>query len=238
VLNAEGKATLVLGLPVGSHALRAAYVGDSTRQASISEAAHVQALVSGTPTFTVAVSPATLSLTPGQSGTAKVSVTPANNSSLTAPVFVSLSCSGLPDQASCTFTPGTVEILPTTTGTLTSSMVIGTQAGSLVYAKPTASRSASPVAWAFLLPGALCFAGLAWKERRRRWLSRFSLVALVALVTMLGTTGCNPRYNYLNHGPDKNLPTPAGTYTVAVTAQSNNGVTAITQKTTMALTVK
>jgi len=55
---------------------------------------------------------------------------------------------------------------------------------------------------------------------------------------MLGTTACNSRYDYYNHGPPANPATPAGTYTVYVTAQSSNGVTAITNSTTMALTVK
>jgi hypothetical protein len=94
------------------------------------------------------------------------------------------------------------------------------------------------VAWAFLLPGALGLGGLAWGVRRRPWLNRLSLLALLGLVTMLGTTACNPRYNYEHHGPPANPATPAGTYTVYVTAQSSNGVTAITNSTTMALTVK
>ena len=55
---------------------------------------------------------------------------------------------------------------------------------------------------------------------------------------MLGTTACNPRYYYFNHGPPNNLATPSGTYTVTVTGQSSNGITAITQNTTMVLTVQ
>jgi hypothetical protein len=51
-------------------------------------------------------------------------------------------------------------------------------------------------------------------------------------------TACAPRYNYFNHGPPHNLPTPSGTYTLLVTAQSSNGVTAITNSTKFALTVK
>jgi ABC-type glycerol-3-phosphate transport system substrate-binding protein len=74
--------------------------------------------------------------------------------------------------------------------------------------------------------------------RRRAWLQRLSLLALLALVSMLGTTACNARYNYFNHGPPNNLPTPAGTYTITVTGQSSDGVTAITQNTTMVLTVQ
>jgi hypothetical protein len=63
-------------------------------------------------------------------------------------------------------------------------------------------------------------------------------VALVGLVTMLGTTACNPRYSYEHHGPPVNPATPAGTYTVSVIGQSSNGVTATTHSTTIALTVQ
>ena len=94
------------------------------------------------------------------------------------------------------------------------------------------------MALAFLVPGALALGGLAWGARRRPWLNRLSLLALLGLVTMLGTTACNPRYDYLNHGPPPNPATPAGTYTITVTAQTSNGVTAITNNTTFALTVQ
>ena len=118
-------------------------------------------------------------------------------------------------------------------------MVIQTYAASTVKATPPTppgSRS-NPIAWAFLLPGALSLGGLAFGARRRRWLFRLSLVALIGLVTLLGTTACNPRYYYLNHAPPKNPGTPAGTYTVTVTAQSSNGVTALTHSTTFVLKV-
>jgi hypothetical protein len=59
----------------------------------------------------------------------------------------------------------------------------------------------------------------------------------VAFVTVLGSTACSPLYNYRNHGPPHNLPTPAGTYTVTISAQSSNGVAATTHTTTMALQV-
>ena len=101
-----------------------------------------------------------------------------------------------------------------------------------------ARKGSNPVEWALLLPGVLGLGGLAWGARRRAWLSRLSLVALVAMVAMLGTTACNPRYYYYNHGPNNNLPTPSGSYTILVTGQSSNGITAITQNATLALTVK
>ncbi|HEY1159582.1 MAG TPA: Ig-like domain-containing protein [Terracidiphilus sp.] len=234
-LNAQGQATLVLALPAGEHSLRAVYAGDATHRASVSEAAGVHGMATTTPDFQVSVSPATLSLTPGQSGTVTASVTPENSSALSAPMFVTLSCSGLPDEAACTFTPENVEILPNATAALTSSMVIVTQADSTTSA---ANRRTNSVAWALLLPGALGLGGLAWGSRRRPWLQRLSLLALVALVTTLGATACNARYDYYNHGPPIPPATPAGTYSVKVTAQSSNGVTAITNSTTLAFTVQ
>jgi hypothetical protein len=236
-LNAQGQAKIQIALPGGDHLFRAVYSGNATHRSSTSLTNGVQANTSGTPGFSVSVAPATLSLTAGQFGTVVTSVTPSNAASLTAPMFVTLSCSGLPDQASCTFTPENVEILPGATAAITSSMVIQTEAASTTTAVPGPKPNSNPVAWAFLLPGALALAGIAWGGRRR-WLTRLSLMALVGLVSVLGTTACNPRYDYLNHGPPQNPATPAGTYTITVVAQSSNGITAITQPTTLALTVK
>jgi hypothetical protein len=235
-LDAKGQAKVVLTLPAGSHSLRAAYQGDATHLSSKSVTSAVQAQVSATPSFTVSIAPATLSLTAGQSGSVIVSITPQNAAALTAPMFVTLSCSGLPDYSTCTYTPENVEILPGATAAVTSSMVIGTQAASTTAAL---ARSSS-VSWAILFPGALGLLGLAWGNRRRAWLRRLSLVALVGLVTMMGATACAPRYNYYNHGPIPNPATPSGTYSVSVNAQSTNGITAVTltTPTPLALTIK
>ncbi len=233
-LNKQGQARLVLSLSAGDHSLTAAYAGDAVHRASASVSAQVQGQATTTPDFQVSVAPATLSLKAGQSGSVTASVTPENASGLTAPMFVTLSCSGLPDQSSCVFTPENIEILPNATAAITSDMVILTQQASASAARP----GSSPIALAILLPGALALGSFAFFVRRRPWLQRLSLLALVALVTLLGATACNPRYDYEHHGPPINPATPAGTYTIDVTAQSSNGVTAITHTSTLALTVQ
>jgi hypothetical protein len=257
-LTSAGTVTSSVALGAGSHSLTANFAGNASDQGSTS--APVLVSVTTECEFTVAVSnftPSstsanTLTLTAGQSGTATITVTPSVEftSTLTAPMFVTISCSGLPDGATCIATPENLEILATTPESCpsgsaasacppTSSMVIETYAASSASAAPAnrQTKSSNPIAWAFLLPGALGLGGLGWGARRRRWLSRLSLMALVGLVTLLGTTACNPRYNYLHHGPEPNPATPAGTYTVTVNAQSNNGVTAVTHSTTFVLVV-
>lgn len=238
-LNAEGHATAVLTLAPGSHNLTAAYPGDAAHLTSVSDITPVNATTGTTPDFSIAVAPGTISLVQGQSGSVTASITPINAASLTAPMFVTLSCAGLPDQSACTFTPENLEIQSNTAAAVTSTMVISTvAAGTHARVVPPQGLGSNRIAWALLLPGALGLAGLAFGARRRAWLCRLSLMALVGLVTILGATGCNPLYNYKNHGPSPNLPTPAGTYTLQVTAQSSNGVTANTHNTTMVLTVK
>jgi hypothetical protein len=256
-LNPTGQASTVLTMPGGEHNLRAVYSGDATHVSSNSVSTLVQAQVSTTPSFQLTLAPVApavlpLVLTAGNAGTINVTIVPVNPSALTSPMFITLSCSGLPNQASCAFSPESVEILPATptscpTGSPASacppvsSMVVQTQSagttGRITQPVPF-GKGSGPVAWAFLLPGVLGLGGLAWGARRRAWLSRLALVTLVAFVTMLGTTGCNPRYYYFNHGPPNNVPTPTGTYTVIVTGQSSNGITAITQTTSFVLTVQ
>jgi hypothetical protein len=250
-LDTSGKANFSLALGNGNHSLSAVYAGDATFSSSTSAPASVPVTSQCDSTFVVSISnlgpSATsanaLTLIPGQAGTGTITVTPLQSyvSSLTAPAFITISCSGLPDTATCAFTPENVEILPGQNAGVTSAMMIQTVAASTTTSGLPANRpgqNRSSIAWAFLLPGVLGLGGLAWGARRRKWLARLSLVALVGLVTLLGTTGCNPRYNYEHHGPVPNPATPAGTYTVTVTAQSSNGVTATLHSTSFVLTVK
>jgi hypothetical protein len=255
-LSSKGVASPEFSLATGSHVLTANYVGNSTYASSASSSVAVS--VTSTCNFMPTVSnitPATTpvnTLTAGESGAATVSIIPlpSYTSSLSGTVTITLSCSGLPDAATCTFTPATVQITSGQTAAVTSSMVIQTVASSSSALSPAnrKGRGSSPIAWAFLLPGFLGLGGLAWGTRRRnakgqprgtitRWLNRFSLVTLVGLVTLMGTTACNPRYDYYNHGPSSATATPSGNYTLKVTGQSSDGVTATIRSTTFAFTV-
>ncbi|MGC9157583.1 MAG: hypothetical protein ACP5FH_01240 [Terracidiphilus sp.] len=246
-LSSAGAASPTIFLATGTHTLTAVFAATSSNQSSTSSPVSVN--ITAQCRFMAAVSylaPATTpvnTLTAGQSGTATVSILPnlAYTSTLATPMFVTLSCSGLPENATCTFSPKTVEILSTTTAPVTSSMAIQTVAQTTSSSSPVRHRpggGSHPVAWAFLLPGALGLGGLAWGARRRRWLSRISLLLLVGLMTMLGTTACNPLYGYKNYGPYPNPATPSGTYAVTVAAESTNGVTTATYTTSLALTVQ
>jgi len=258
-LNSSGSASPSVDLAAGSHSLTAIFtpaVGSIYVASTSSPALAVS--VTTQCEFTVGVSnfiPSstaanTLTLTAGQAGSFTITIAPSVEftSTLTAPMFVTLACTGLPDGATCSATPENLEILSTTPESCpsgspasacppTSTMVIQTYAASTASASPDQGKRSNPIAWAFLLPGTLTLGGLAFGARRRRWLSRLSLLALVGLVTLLGTTACNPRYYYLNHGPPTNPATPAGTYNINVTAQSSNGVTGLTQTTTVVLIV-
>jgi hypothetical protein len=252
-LNASGQATANVTLPGGGHELRAVYSGDEAHRSSTSPTVEAQVDAGTTPGFAISLTPISptsfpMVLTAGTSGTAQVTITPQNNASLTAPMFVTLSCSGLPNQSSCTFTPESIEILPTTPASCPanspasacppiSSMLVQTDTGGTT-GRGAIERTGKPIAWAFLLPGMLGLGGLAWGARRRAWLSRLALVALLGLVGTLGATGCAPLYRYYQHGPGDTPATPAGTYNITVTAQSSNGVSAITTNTTMVLTVQ
>ena len=237
-LDAKGQATTTLTLPQGNHQITAAYQGNSVLSASASQVTPVSATVSGTPDFAVSVNPGSLSLTAGQSGSVVVSITPSDASALASPMFVEFSCSGLPDQTACTFTPQTVQILPNATAPVTADLVVATQAASTAQGALSMPARSNPVAWAVLLPGVFGLGGLAFGARRRRWLSRLALMGLLGFIAVLGTTACSPLYYYRNHGPPQNLPTPAGNYNITVTGQSSNGITAITHSTTLALSVK
>ena len=245
-LNASGQTSFTFALASGSHSLVAVYGGSGafSSSSSVSQAVSVTSQCSGTP-YAISVSSLQPSstLTAGETGTATVTVTPLPGYVQglgSTPGFITLSCSSLPELSSCVFSPAEVEIAPGQFEAVTSNLSLQTQAARSAKTRPPAAsrRRNGPLVFALLLPGLLGIGGLAWRVRGQFWTGRLILLALLGLVTVLGTTGCNPLYRYHHDGPPVNVPTPSGTYKIFVTAQSTNGVSANLNSTTLTFTVQ
>ena len=251
-LNAQGKVTITLdGLAPGDHSFEAVYGGDAGHAASKSESLAVHSNATATPDFTLAISASTLSIAaPGDSGSLIATVTPVTGTGFTG--FISLSCSGasistgaaggtsLPVGVACTFAPANLEVVAPTatnaTGAVSANLTLTTSTGQQAVGKLDAGESKSSgrgTLLAILLPGAFA---LVFAARYRKALKPAVLVLIVGVVGVAGTTGCNPRYKYLHHGPTFTGTVP-GTYTITVTAQTSNGVAATEHSQAFALTV-
>jgi hypothetical protein len=222
LVDGEGKASLQTDLlPAGSHPVVAIYQGQSTYLNSISNPELVKANVSTAAGFTVAATPTSLSTAVGGFVSSNVTVTPVNGFN----AYVTLSCTGLPINTTCTFTPISVLAACTTGATGaqtctpgTSVMQIQTQTPS---PNPTASNSdAGMQRYAIILPVLFAFAGLG-ARKRRTW--RNLALAMLVFAGVMGMTACSQRYRYLNHGPPNNPGTPIGSYTVTIQASSSTG---------------
>jgi hypothetical protein len=244
-LNSSGQASFTFALANGSHSLIAVYGGSGSfiGSDSVSQAVSISSQCSAPYAVTVSSLQPSSTLTAGETGTAIVTVTPLPSyveGLGSTPGFITLSCSALPELSSCVFSPAEVEIVPGQFEAVTSNFSLQTQAAGTARTRPPAGsrRRNGPMVWALLLPGLLGIGGLGWRMRGSFWTGRLMLLAFLALITVLGTTGCNPLYRYHNDPPPVNNPTPAGTYKIFVTAQSTNGVSANQNSTTMTFTVQ
>lgn len=223
----DGEATLHLtNPPQWARSVTAVYHGDTAFAASTASTPVSTDQASSLPGFTVTASPSSLSLTPGQFGSVTLTVTSQNGFAQA----VNLSCSGLPGQSTCNFNPDVVT--PAANGSIQSSLQITTLATSPL---PPADKGPGPLGgsgtvWAVVLPGMLALAGVG-AVRKKNW-TTLRMLGLVLLLGagMLGLSACNVRYNYLHYKPSPNFGTPAGSYTVIISAYSTNG-TAITNAT-------
>jgi hypothetical protein len=150
-----------------------------------------------------------------------VTVTPVNGFN----AYVSLSCTGLPINTTCTFTPVNVKAACTTSASGAQSCTPGTSVMQIQTQTPSPLPNARNSnegmgRYAFAFPVLFGLAGLG-ACKRRNW--RNLAMGILALAGALGMTACSERYNYLNHGPPNNQGTPIGSYTVTVQASSSTG---------------
>ena len=219
-LDASGMATYsTTTLTAGTHLLTASYGGSATFAGSASSAITVT-VTAASPDFTVALNPTSGSVTRGLSATTTVTLTPIGGFNQ----MVSLTCSGLPDGASCGFSPASVTV---NGSAATSTLTISTAAA---MAMTSTGPRYSPMA-----PGGLLLVGflalpMVWRQRRA--VTRNLRGTLLALLCMGGATllqSCSGGGGYGGGSGG----TPAGTYTITVTATVGSTSHAATYKLTV-----
>jgi FG-GAP-like repeat/FG-GAP repeat len=179
---------------------------------------------SAKPDFTLTMAAPAAQLNAGQSATIGATLTPTAGFTQS----VAFTCSGLPTGAACSFTPSS---LVPSNGPAKTTLTISTtpRTSSALNGSPL-RRGASATFFAFTLPffGIVCLGGTARDARRRNWKTPLLLVTLCAVLalTLVGCGGFSgvaatpPPTNSGGSGsPTPAAGTPAGTYTVVVTAQ-------------------
>ncbi len=222
-VDGEGNAVLETdNLPAGSHQVVAIYQGGPGYLSSPSKPEQVQANVSTVAGFTVAATPTTLSTAVGGFVSSVVTVTPVNGFN----AYVSLSCTGLPYDTTCNFTPVNVAAKCVASGSGGQTCTPGTSVMQIQTLAPSPGPTASNAGdggmgrYAFIFPALF---GLASLGARKRLAWRNLALAVLAFAGAMGMTACSQRYNYLNHGPPGNPGTPTGNYIITVQAQSSTG---------------
>ena len=205
---------------------------------TFSPAANVQVIVTN---FSVGSSPGSATLLAGQSATFTATVT-AIGGTYNSPV--TLACSGLPAEASCTFNPSTV-----TPGTTSgqSMLTISTTARSLVPPGRTGPSGRmpqwSPVVWEFqrgipqqaLWLALLLFAILGWVGTRLAPLAyRRRMASLGAIGLAIAFFAIQVACGGGSSAPPPSGGTPAGTYNISVSGTSGT----LVQSSTATLTVQ
>ncbi|MGB7137652.1 MAG: putative Ig domain-containing protein [Acidobacteriaceae bacterium] len=212
MLNASGVATLTTSFPAtGVYNVIASYGGDESDQASASTPV-TETIVA--PSVSAAISPDSITIKPGASGTLAISITPTGGYSGT----VNFSCGTLPAHVSCTFTPPSITL---TAGgaTQTATLTVSTDATqSALLALPFGPHGLGQIdaALALWLPCPLVVMSGIFRKRQRRksthWIWLGLLVLGMASVGQL--CGCG--------GGNSNDARP-GTYSIPVTLTLSNG---------------
>ena len=216
----NGSANITLtSFPSGDVSLSAQYGGDGNFAASSSASVPVLTLTA-----------ASTSLTVSSSGT----VTDTFNLAAVAGYTGTLqfSCSGLPQNANCSFQPASITLSGGAT-TASTVLTVGTGGLARLDSSPFKNRDAEAVRWATVfVPGILVLLAMG-RRRRRTWLHTMSLL-LVVCSAALAFTGCGGNGSSSPTQPT-NPVMPSGQYNVQIIATGASGVS---QSTTVSVTVQ
>ncbi|MGP0021077.1 MAG: protease pro-enzyme activation domain-containing protein [Candidatus Sulfotelmatobacter sp.] len=209
-LNTQGNTATpngVLNFDTGTHTISASYSGDGSFNPSSSTQSQTFTI---TPGFYASISNAPTVVVisaPGASGQTQVTIANSTGFSGT----ISLACSGLPYEATCTFTPSTLAANGTP-NTAYASITVSTTAPATTRAAVPRSQQYLPTGW--VLGTGLLFSALvvSSKHPRARGVLLLLIVALAVTVPSCGGGSSS--------GPPPNTGTPTGNSNVIVTATS------------------
>lgn len=217
-------------LAVGDHAITAVYSGDTNFAGSTSSAA---SLTVSPPDYSITATPVALTIHRGQAGTATLTVTPTGG--YTGPI--AFTCAGLPQFATCTFLPASLQLDGSNTAHIVQ-FKVDTSATTASLAVPAGPGSRGRPMLALLCPClALSLFSIARggrtftrsgrsRSKPLRWLQM-----LVLAMFFLGVAGCGS-----SSKPDSpNFKVPLGTSTVTANAAAVGG--SATHSATITVTV-
>lgn len=203
IFTAHALAGFSTALPFGQNVITAQYSGDSHYMGSISPATTVNVQ----PDFALAFAePSTMTIArQGDSGSIVLTVTgqPGFNGTIN---FTPASCTGLPRESACSFSPASI------TGSGSTTLTVSTTA-------PHSAKLESPGWWSTSL-GMLAGIFLLGGASRRR--SGGRLLSLLVFAFLITIAGCGGGGGGSSGGGSRDLGTPLGTTGVAVTVSSGN----------------
>jgi trimeric autotransporter adhesin len=162
--------------------------------------------------FSLAASPASQTISPGQTTSYTATLTPLNGFNQA----VTLACSGAPATTMCALANGSVTL--NGTSNTTDQVNVNTTAGSMAF-RSGVTTGRRLLAFSVALLPLLCGFAAGWL--RRRALSRAYFLALVAcgLFLALCMTACGSGGSH-STSTNTQTGTPAGTYTLTITGTS------------------
>jgi hypothetical protein len=228
-VDSSGVATLPAAvsnsLAVGSHTINATYTSSSAGFSN-SVATRIFSVSPVPPSVGISAGNASLTVSAGGSVTDTLTFTPAGGYTGT----LQLSCSGLPQNASCSFQPASVT-LTASGGAQTTQLAIQT-AGNAAHLRLLPWDNSMEPAAVFWLPGLFLLRVTRRRSRRAKGSVAVVVLTWIGCVAVLG--GCGGGGSTTQTTPPAGPVTPSGTSTVTVTASaSGSSVQVVTLKLTV-----